>query len=106
MLGSLTGLQIRANLSADQISSGLDNVAWVAPTPVPLTVYRVPPQGLALAWPAWAANYVLEGNEDLTTDWTPLDAARSVAGDLVTVTIPTTDGHHFFRLRRPGGTAP
>jgi hypothetical protein len=106
VLGSLTGLQIRANLSADQANSSLDNVAWVGPTPVQLTVRRVPPQGLVVAWPAWAATYILEGSAELTTGWTPLDAARTVVGEVMAVTIPTTNGHHFFRLRRPGGTAP
>jgi len=43
---------------------------------------------------------------DLTTGWTPLDATRTTAGEFMTVTIPTTNGHQFFRLRRPGSTGP
>jgi hypothetical protein len=60
--------------------------------------------GFSISWPVAAdTNYVLESTDDLShPNWTPLTSpAPHLSGSLFTVTVPTTNGTRFFRLRAP-----
>jgi len=73
-------------------------------TPLLLNVTRAG-GNLVIAWPADAANVVLESAAGLEPPlvWTPVTSpAPVIVGAQKVVTLPMTDGSRFFRLRVAG----
>jgi len=58
-------------------------------------------QGVALSWPLWATNYVLQGARNLAglnTAWSNLGVSPAVDADALRVTLQPTNTHNFYRL--------
>ncbi len=63
-----------------------------------------PQAGISLKWQASLtdSNYDVEGSTDLTAgSWHPVPASLTYSNGCYHVTLPTTNGIQFFRLRRP-----
>jgi hypothetical protein len=56
---------------------------------------------LALIYPAWASNYMLESAASLApTTWSPLNAPLSLVSNCNVVILPATNRAGFFRLHQ------
>jgi uncharacterized delta-60 repeat protein len=56
-----------------------------------------------LSWPAAFGSYQLQSSTNLavTNGWSALSATRSTNNGFISVTLPTTGSHQFFRLSSP-----
>lgn len=56
-----------------------------------------------VSWPDTAAGFRLENNSDLalTNGWATAPQVRSTNGGQIFVTVPTTTGNNFYRLKNP-----
>jgi uncharacterized repeat protein (TIGR03803 family) len=72
-------------------------------SPRPALLIRPGPEGVVLAWPACAAESVLEESNDLGADgnWRRVESAGEVIGLMRQVALPDTSERRFFRLVRP-----
>jgi hypothetical protein len=72
-------------------------------TPImPLQIYSAGSQ-LAVSWPSWAANYLLEGQPATgnTNAWTAITNGIVSDANNFTYTFPPTNSAQFFRVRSP-----
>ena len=55
------------------------------------------------SWPISPFDFVLETAGDLSSSgmWTAMSFSQNVVGDEMTVTVPVTNAHQFFRVERP-----
>ena len=63
----------------------------------------MPPKnsGLTLKWQMFPANYYVESSTDLTPrSWRTVPATPAYSNGWYHVTLPTTNGVQFFRLRQ------
>ena len=57
---------------------------------------------LVLAWPSAATGFVLQQNGSLNaTNWTTYGGMITTNGDTMNVSIPSSSGNNFFRLKHP-----
>ncbi|MBK1881044.1 hypothetical protein JIN85_01380 [Luteolibacter pohnpeiensis] len=56
---------------------------------------------VTLSWPVWAADWILEQNDDLDSSWQEVEDAASTVGDRFELTLPIQQNAQFFRLRAP-----
>ena len=57
---------------------------------------------LVLSWPSTATGFVLQQNGNLNgTNWTIYGGPITTNGDTINVSIPTSSGNNFFRLKYP-----
>ena len=58
--------------------------------------------GVVLSWPSSASGSVLESATELAPpNWTTVSASTVTNGTSITVTLPTSGGHRFYRLSHP-----
>ena len=61
-------------------------------------------QGIGLAWPSWATNFVLQQTTtDFSApgDWTNVAASTSTTNNETSVTLPMSGATKFYRLYKP-----
>jgi hypothetical protein len=71
--------------------------------PPPAISFAPSTQNLALGWPAWASNYVLQATDTLLSGpntWTNLTVNPTLTNDQFTVTLPVTGATKFYRLSK------
>jgi hypothetical protein len=67
-----------------------------------LTITRAD-RNVILSWPASAAGYELELNNNLAlpNGWSAVVHSTNVVGTQITVSVPSSMGNSFYRLRKP-----
>lgn len=78
-----------------------DGAVVVNPYPS-LRLSKAPTDGLTLAWPRWATNFVVQetgGPAGISDKWTNLVVTPTVVGDENVVTLPITGETKFYRLQ-------
>jgi hypothetical protein len=79
----------------------LSFTAAAAPGPFELQISQTGASEASVTWPTNAFGWDLESTAALeTTNWASVTNARGLAGTNFSITIPTTNGSQFFRLRR------
>lgn len=54
-----------------------------------------------LSWPVYPAGFLLQSTPDLSTGWSTVNLARTIANGTNQVSVPVTGSNQLFRLRRP-----
>lgn len=67
---------------------------------VPLAASLTATGELRLSWPASAVGFGLESSATLSGAWLPVSGTPQVAGDQLTLTVPTTGTANFYRLKK------
>ncbi len=74
----------------------------VTPSGVPMLTIQPANTNIILSWPTVFGGYVLQQNDDLSTaNWNNSGFTTSTNNGTINVTLPTTQGAHFFRLYHP-----
>jgi hypothetical protein len=96
--------QVSLSAESDTLDDQPDDNATQSPltvTGLRLDIERRPSNRVALSWPSFVTNVVLESIGSLsTTNWTAAPGAPVSAGDNVEQVVPATNAAGYFRLRR------
>ena len=83
----------------DLYNAGANGVAAPPPPSPTLQISLVSPTNVLLIWPAFATNFGLQGNFDLsTTNWSFLTNLVVTNGNQIQVVLPTGPNSQFYRL--------
>ena len=67
-----------------------------------MTVASVASEQLQLSWPSWASAYTLQAATRLVpADWQNVTNTAILQGDQLSISVPSTGGVQFFRLKFP-----
>jgi hypothetical protein len=92
-----------SDVLANPLSTAYVTSNVVIHPPPSLRIGRVD-QGITLAWPLWATNFVLqvaEGALPLSNTWTNLPVTPNLGGGECMVNLPMGDAAKFYRLLQP-----
>jgi len=88
------------NLMDQYTQADLDNLFILPKLAISLSETNAP--NALLSWPTSACGFVLESTSNpLSPGWTLVTSAAAVAGNRNIVTVDTTSGSRFYRLRQP-----
>jgi len=77
-------------------------LAIVSQNGSPLLTFTQTDSGLALSWPASASGFNLESSDSLTSpNWNGVGLTPVTNATDITVAIPLSNGHVFYRLHHP-----
>jgi len=86
------------------LEGGFWSVAVAIQTPgAPLLSIVRSANTFIVSWPGPVDGFLLEGNGDLslTNAWAPVSQNYSTNNNVVSVTVPSNPGGHFYRLKKP-----
>jgi hypothetical protein len=72
------------------------------PSGIPTLAIQPAKTNVILSWPAVFGSYTLQQNDDLSTaNWSTAGFTATTNNETISVTIPSVQGTHFFRLSHP-----
>jgi hypothetical protein len=89
-----------SDITANELTADYVNGTIVV-NPLPALRIWAGDQGIGLAWPSWATNFVLQENSaDLASsaNWTKVTATTSTTNNETSVTVPINAATKFYRL--------
>lgn len=88
------------NHNGESLDSNQGNATTLAPPQLTTSVDSAGGQ-LILTWPAWGTDFAIDSTTNLAAPvmWAPLDDQPVSDGDVLRLTLSTTNGNRFFRLR-------
>ncbi len=79
-----------------------DDVAFITAVFPTMNLQLIGGTSARIAWPINATSYLLESTTNFpTSTWTSVTNVPAIIGNQFVVTVPSTGGQKFFRLRRP-----
>lgn len=80
----------------------IDDIGFITASVVPLTIRKTGSSQVYVSWPTNAVGFSLEFTKDLLTQtWASDTNTPSIIGNQFTVTVDSTVGQRFYRLRSP-----